>query len=72
MRYLLGVEVVEDPERKLEINPLDKGSLIHEILERFIAEQIAAGPVRAVDRPRAGNDSWPSRRRSSPGTASGA
>ncbi len=43
MRYLLGVEVVEDPEPKLEMDPLDKGSLIHEILERFIAEQIAAG-----------------------------
>ena len=43
MQYLLGVEVVEDPERRLEINPLDKGSLVHEILERFIAEQIAAG-----------------------------
>jgi RecB family exonuclease len=43
MRYLLGVEVIEDPERKLEIDALDKGSLIHEILERFIGEQIAAG-----------------------------
>jgi ATP-dependent helicase/nuclease subunit B len=43
MQYLLDVEVVEDPERKLEINPLDKGSLIHEILERFVTEQIAAG-----------------------------
>ncbi len=43
LQYLLGVEVVQDPERKLEIDPLDKGSLIHEILERFIAEQIAAG-----------------------------
>ena len=43
MRYLLGVEVVDDPEPKLEMDPLDKGSLIHEILERFIAEQIAAG-----------------------------
>ena len=43
MQYLLGVEVVEDPERRLEINPLDRGSLVHEILERFIAEQIAAG-----------------------------
>jgi hypothetical protein len=43
MQYLLGVEVVQDPERKLEINPLDKGSLIHQILERFIAEQITAG-----------------------------
>jgi hypothetical protein len=43
MRYLLSVEVVEDPEPKLEMDALDKGSLIHEILERFIAEQIDAG-----------------------------
>jgi hypothetical protein len=43
MRYLLGVEVVEDPEPKLEMDALDKGSLMHEILERFIAEQIVAG-----------------------------
>ena len=69
MRYLLGVEVVEDPERKLEIDPLDKGSLIHEILERFIAEQIAAGRSGPWTGP-SRNDSWPSRRRSSPGTAS--
>ena len=71
MQYLLGVEVVEDPERKLEMDPLDKGSLIHEILERFIAEQIAAGrsgPWTGPER----TDCWRSPRRSSPGTASGA
>jgi RecB family exonuclease len=43
MQYVLGVEAVDEPERRLEIDPLDKGSLIHEILERFINEQIAAG-----------------------------
>jgi hypothetical protein len=43
MQYVLGVDVVDEPEHKLEIDPLDKGSLIHEILERFIAEQIIAG-----------------------------
>jgi RecB family exonuclease len=43
MQYLLGVEVVENPERTLEMNPLDKGSLIHEILEKFAREQIVAG-----------------------------
>jgi RecB family exonuclease len=43
MRYLLSVEVIEDPERKLEMDALDKGSLMHEILERFVAEQIVAG-----------------------------
>jgi ATP-dependent helicase/nuclease subunit B len=43
LQYLLGVEVVDDPEHTLEMDALDKGSLIHEILERFVAEQIAAG-----------------------------
>jgi hypothetical protein len=43
MRYLLNVEVVAEPEPKLEMDALDKGSLIHEILERFIAEEIADG-----------------------------
>ncbi len=55
MQYLLGVEVVEDPERTLEMNPLDKGSLIHQILEKFVGEQIAAGrsgPWRGAERDR--------------------
>jgi ATP-dependent helicase/nuclease subunit B len=43
LEYLLGVEVVQDVERQLEMDPLDKGSLIHEILDRFVAEQIEAG-----------------------------
>jgi ATP-dependent helicase/nuclease subunit B len=43
LQYLLGVDAVEDVERQLEMNPLDKGSLIHEILDRFVAEQIVAG-----------------------------
>ena len=43
LEYLLGVEVVEDVERRLEMDPLDKGSLIHEILDRFVVAQIAAG-----------------------------
>ncbi len=42
MQYLLGVEVVEDPERSFEMSPLDKGSLVHEVLERFVGEAIEA------------------------------
>lgn len=39
LRYLLGVEPpLEDDEDR--ITALDRGSLIHEILERFIAEQL--------------------------------
>jgi len=43
MQYLLHVEVVEDPERSFEMGALDKGSLVHEVLERFVAEAIEAG-----------------------------
>jgi ATP-dependent helicase/nuclease subunit B len=46
-RYLfeqvLRVEVVENPEELLEISPLDRGSLVHEVLERWLLEQLAAG-----------------------------
>ncbi|HVM52398.1 MAG TPA: PD-(D/E)XK nuclease family protein [Acidimicrobiales bacterium] len=40
-RYLLRVEPVEAPERRLEMEAHEKGSLVHEILERFVAERIA-------------------------------
>jgi RecB family exonuclease len=43
LEYLLGVEVVEAPEHQLQMNALDKGSLIHEVLDRFVREAIAAG-----------------------------
>jgi RecB family exonuclease len=43
MQYLLGVEVPQDPEHELEMSPLDKGSLMHEILDRFVREAIADG-----------------------------
>ncbi|HEY8546436.1 MAG TPA: PD-(D/E)XK nuclease family protein, partial [Acidimicrobiales bacterium] len=36
MRQVLRVEPVDDPADALWISPLDKGSLIHEILERFV------------------------------------
>jgi RecB family exonuclease len=52
MQYLLGVEVVADPEQKLEMDPLDRGSLIHKILERFIGEATAAGRVAPWDEQR--------------------
>jgi hypothetical protein len=43
MQYLLGVEVPQDPEHELEMSPLDKGSLMHEILDRFVRGAIAEG-----------------------------
>jgi hypothetical protein len=35
LKHLLGVRDLEDPEREVQINPRDKGSLDHRILERF-------------------------------------
>jgi hypothetical protein len=35
---------VENPEDRLEITALDRGSLVHEVLERFILEVLARGP----------------------------
>lgn len=46
LSYVLDLSDRDDPERIIEISPLDKGSLVHEVLERFVAEAIArpAGP----------------------------
>lgn len=52
MRYVLKVEPVENPEEFVEISPLDRGNLIHEILERWLAGELAAGSVPAP------NDPW--------------
>jgi ATP-dependent helicase/nuclease subunit B len=42
--HVLGCEVIEDPEIVTSIDPRTKGSIVHEVLERFVAEQIAAFP----------------------------
>ncbi len=41
--YVLELSDRDDPERAIEISALDKGSGVHQILEDFIAEVIAAG-----------------------------
>jgi ATP-dependent helicase/nuclease subunit B len=35
MKYLLGVEAVDNPEELLRISALDKGSLVHDTLDEF-------------------------------------
>jgi ATP-dependent helicase/nuclease subunit B len=44
VRYLLGVDPVDDPERQLTITPIDKGSLVHEVLETFIRRVLERPP----------------------------
>lgn len=41
VRQILRVEPVENPEDRLQLSPLDRGSLVHEVLERFIGEVLA-------------------------------
>ncbi len=43
-RYVLDVTDRDDPERTDELSALDRGSLVHLVLERFIQESIASGP----------------------------
>ncbi|MGB3733473.1 MAG: PD-(D/E)XK nuclease family protein [Ilumatobacter sp.] len=43
-RYVLDVTDRDDPERTDELSALDRGSLVHLVLERFIDESIENGP----------------------------
>ena len=40
-RRMLGVDPVEDPEAQLQMSPIDRGVLVHEVLERFLADVLA-------------------------------
>ncbi|MEX0657494.1 MAG: PD-(D/E)XK nuclease family protein, partial [Egibacteraceae bacterium] len=44
LQYVLRVQPVDYPEELLEIDPMERGSLIHEVLEAWLDEQLAAGP----------------------------
>ena len=46
MRQVLHVDPIEDPADTLWISPLEKGSLIHEILERFVLAVLDLPPAR--------------------------
>jgi ATP-dependent helicase/nuclease subunit B len=54
LRDLLGVEEVDNPEERLQISALDRGSLVHEALETFMVEVLARP---AAQRPGPG-DAW--------------
>ncbi|MGB9113037.1 MAG: PD-(D/E)XK nuclease family protein, partial [Acidimicrobiales bacterium] len=49
----LGVEFVEEPERRTVIDRRERGSIVHEILERFVADVMNAdGNLASVDTPK--------------------
>ena len=47
MRHVLKVEAIDDADDEHRISPLERGSLVHRILERWLAEAIAEGAVPA-------------------------
>ena len=53
VRHVLRVEPVDDPDTEHRINPLERGSLVHRVLERWLNEAIDDGAV-----PRS-NEQWP-------------
>jgi hypothetical protein len=46
MEHVLRVHIPESPEDVLDISALDRGSLVHEALERFVVEVLASGPPK--------------------------
>lgn len=51
LAHILRVDVVEQPEEALQITPLRRGNLVHEVLEAFIGEVLAEGTVPAPHQP---------------------
>ena len=47
VRHVLRVEPIDDADDEHRISPLERGSLVHRILERWLAEAIAEGAVPA-------------------------
>jgi len=47
VRHVLGVSPVDDPEEQYRISPLTRGSLIHDTLDRWVAEALATAAVPA-------------------------
>ena len=51
MRYVLGVGSLDEPADEDSITPLARGSLAHEILDRFLTESIEADDLPSPDVP---------------------
>ena len=58
VQHVLRVDAVEDPDESYRITALDRGNLVHRILDRWMSEAIANGDV-----PRPGQDWSPHTRR---------
>lgn len=45
----LGVRRLDPPERVVVMDPRDRGTLMHEVLERFFGEPLGLGPLDGLD-----------------------
>jgi RecB family exonuclease len=50
-QYLLRVAQVELPEQLLQISALDRGNLVHQVLEEFVQGELSSGSVPEPDEP---------------------
>ena len=67
LRHLLDVSVIEEPEEILRLSALERGSLMHEAIDRFLRPLIAARENRPAGTPMP--DSGPGRPPPGPGRA---
>ena len=51
VRHILGVDAVEDEADSIRISPLERGNLIHRILERWVTQAIADDAQPAAGEP---------------------
>ncbi len=49
-RYILGLKVHPEPERVFQLDPAEKGNLMHEVLEKTLSRGVEEGWLRARDR----------------------
>ena len=51
LTHVLGIGALQEPEDTVTITPLDRGSLVHSVLERFIHETKQAGGLPQPEQP---------------------
>jgi len=56
LQHVLGVRQVEDPEEIIQISALDKGGVMHRVLERFVDEALREGRVPEHGQPWSDDD----------------
>ncbi len=56
LRHVLGINPVEDPEEQYRISPLDLGTLVHSVIERWIEEARTDDTLPSPERPWSDSD----------------